>query len=431
MTQHAPSADTLNAWLVEQGLEGTPQETLLDGYCARLVAMGIPLMRLHVSQSAFHPKYGGLGFEWWRNREVTSERYEFSETPASMWVESPFYQILRTGLMEHRERLSQSGPPSRFPLLNGLRAEGATDYFATGLAMEPREQSLPMNPDSPPEGLLVSWVGDRQDGFRDGDLQTFRGSLPFLALVLKSAANRQVASELLRIYLGRDAGRRVLSGELQRGSTQRIDAVICYFDLTGFTALAEQVPGPDLIAMLNDYFGLMVSAIQARGGHILKFMGDGLLAMFDQDGRGDQRGLAAREVGGGCGAGHRGIAAPRPDRPQPRAPQYRPAGHGLYDGAACGRDSLWQYRRRKPAGFHRHRAGGEPDRAAVGDAPGGRAGGHPVRGGPARRDPGAARSGVAGPLHDARRRRAARVVHDLSGLSRRGALRPGPSLPAP
>ena len=170
MTQHAPSADTLNAWLVEQGLEGTPQETLLDGYCARLVAMGIPLMRLHVSQSAFHPKYGGLGFEWWRNREVTSERYEFSETPASMWVESPFYQILRTGLMEHRERLSQSGPPSRFPLLNGLRAEGATDYFATGLAMEPREQSLPMNPDSPPEGLLVSWVGDRQDGFRDGDL---------------------------------------------------------------------------------------------------------------------------------------------------------------------------------------------------------------------------------------------------------------------
>lgn len=286
MTQHAPSADTLNAWLVEQGLEGTPQETLLDGYCARLVAMGIPLMRLHVSQSAFHPKYGGLGFEWWRNREVTSERYEFSETPASMWVESPFYQILRTGLMEHRERLSQSGPPSRFPLLNGLCAEGATDYFATGLAMEPREQSLPMNPDSPPEGLLVSWVGDRQGGFRDAELQTFRGSLPFLALVLKSAANRQVASELLRIYLGRDAGRRVLSGELQRGSTQRIDAVICYFDLTGFTALAEQVPGPELIAMLNDYFGLMVSAIQARGGHILKFMGDGLLAMFDQDDQG-------------------------------------------------------------------------------------------------------------------------------------------------
>lgn len=103
-----------------------------------------------------------------------------------------------------------------------------------------------------------------------------------MGLALKSAANRRLAHDLLAAYLGRDAGGRVLSGEIQRGSLQRIDAVICYFDLTGFTSLAERIPGPDLIAMLNAYFAVVVAAIHDRGGHVLKFMGDGLLAMFDQ-----------------------------------------------------------------------------------------------------------------------------------------------------
>lgn len=281
MTQDVAPVDTLNAWLLQQGLEGTPQEELLDGYCARLVGMGVPLMRLHVSQSAFHPKYGGLGFEWRRDSEVTRERYEFTETPLNDWVESPFYQILRTGRLVHRERLPEGADPSLFPLLNSLRAEGATDYFATGLVMEQRDPNLPMNPDAPPEGLLISWVSDRPGGFSDADLQRLRDGLPFLGLVLKSAANRQMARDLLQVYLGRDAGRRVMSGELRRGSLQQIDAVICNFDLSGFTGLSERIPGNQMIALLNDYFAVAVAVIQEHGGHVLKFMGDGILAIFD------------------------------------------------------------------------------------------------------------------------------------------------------
>jgi adenylate cyclase len=273
--------DDLNVWLVQQGLEGAPQEELLEGYCQRLVGLDLPLMRLHVSQSAFHPKYGGLGFEWQRDAGITREHYEFTETPLVDWVQSPFYHMLRTGQMVYRERLGDDPGPSRFPLLDSLRTAGATDYYASGLAMARGVPDQPMNPDAPPEGLLISWVSDRPGGFSDADCDRLRGGLPYLGMILKSAANRQMARDLLQVYLGRDAGQRVMSGELGRGSLQQIDAVICNFDLTGFTSMAERLPGPDLIDMLNDYFALAVDEIQGAGGHVLKFMGDGLMAMFD------------------------------------------------------------------------------------------------------------------------------------------------------
>jgi adenylate cyclase len=140
---------------------------------------------------------------------------------------------------------------------------------------------LAIDPDALPEGAMISWATDAVDGFSDPHLDIIRAGLPQLGLALKSASTLQMAQELLGVYLGHDAGRRVLSGEIERGSLQKIHAVICYFDLTGFTSLTERIPGDDLIAMLNDYFGLAVEVIEGRGGHVLKFMGDGMLAMFD------------------------------------------------------------------------------------------------------------------------------------------------------
>jgi len=150
------------------------------------------------------------------------------------------------------------------------------------LSLSRPDPVTPEDPNQPPEGVLISWTCHAPGGFSEADLSRFRRPLPALGLALKSASNRQIASDLLRVYLGREAGRRVLSGELQRGSTQNLEAVVFYFDLMGFTSLAERLPGADLIAMLNEYFGVAVAEIQTRGGHILKFMGDGLLAIFDQ-----------------------------------------------------------------------------------------------------------------------------------------------------
>lgn len=274
-------SEPLIRWLVQQGLEGADQETVLAGYCDRLVEMGVPLLRLHVAQSAFHPRYGGVGFDWMRGTGVTNELYEKTETPSEKWRQSPMYYLLEQELEELRVPL-HAGMESRFPLLDDLREMGATEYFATGMLLCPNS-----GPDQPwteaREGVMLSWTTNAPNGFSEHHLTLIREVLPHLGLALKSAANRKVAEELLGVYLGRDAGGRVLSGEIQRGSLRQINAVICSFDLTDFTSLSERTAPDQVIAMLNDYFALAVGLVESHGGHVLKFMGDGMLAMFDDD----------------------------------------------------------------------------------------------------------------------------------------------------
>lgn len=275
------SLETLAAWLLQQGLDGASRTDILQGYCQRLVDMGLPLMRVHLAQRAYNPQFGGIGFDWLRKGGVSYERYERSERPVEQWLASPMFHLMEQGLTEFHEPMTSAGYSSHFPLLNRLKALGATEYFATGLLFEKRDAGVPIDPYNAPEGVLISWTSDGPDGFSETDLDLIRSVNPHLGLVLKSASNRQMARDLLAVYLGRDAGRRVLSGEIQRGSSQKINAVICYFDLTGFTELAEQTHGDELIAMLNEYFAVAVRVIQGNGGNILKFMGDGMLSMFN------------------------------------------------------------------------------------------------------------------------------------------------------
>ncbi len=90
-----------------------------------------------------------------------------------------------------------------------------------------------------------------------------------------------MAEDITAAYLGKDASRRVLSGDITRGSSETISAVIWYFDLQGFTKLSEALPGDSIIELLNDYFAEAVGVVERNGGNVLKFMGDGMLAIFD------------------------------------------------------------------------------------------------------------------------------------------------------
>lgn len=270
-------------WLLQMGLEGIDRDSLLSGYCQQLVDHGVPLCRLHATQNALHPHYGGYGFDWHRDTGGSTVHYAYSSTPSENWKASTFYQMMITGDLEYRERLSETDQPSPYPLLNQLKAAGMTDYVARGQLMAPLPDGVALDPQNPPEGALVSWTSDAPGGFCDADIAIFDQTLPQLAMGLKSATHKRISELLMRVYLGRDAGRRVLSGEIRRGSQRQIRAVLCYFDLKEFTSLAEQTAGPDLIEMLNDYFGLAVLAIHDHGGNILKFLGDGVLAMFNYD----------------------------------------------------------------------------------------------------------------------------------------------------
>src|SRR6185369_14247159 len=91
---------------------------------------------------------------------------------------------------------------------------------------------------------------------------------------------RRTASILLDTYVGNRAGERILGGQIRRGHTDTMDAAIWLSDLRGFTALSDRLPAEIVVDILNRYFDCQVSAIRNHGGEVLKFMGDGLLAVF-------------------------------------------------------------------------------------------------------------------------------------------------------
>ena len=90
-----------------------------------------------------------------------------------------------------------------------------------------------------------------------------------------------VAHTVLETYLGGDAGRRVLTGAIERGSVETIRAVLWFCDLRGFTRVSDTLPREELVELLDDYLELMARPVHDNRGQILKFLGDGFLATFD------------------------------------------------------------------------------------------------------------------------------------------------------
>ncbi len=268
-------------WLVQQGLENAPVELWLEAFCNRLVSAGIPLQRANITVRAHHPEIGTVAFRW--HRERGNEREDFvrrSDAP-EQYILSPIYYLLANNVEEIRQDLTVEKPELNFPIFDELRERGATDYFAVKRFFLLPDNATPVDPMQAEEGAIISLATDASGGFTSEQLDGLRQLISPLCLTLKCGANRLMAEDITAAYLGKDASRRVLSGDITRGSSETISAVIWYFDLQGFTKLSEALPGDSIIELLNDYFAEAVDVVERNGGNVLKFMGDGMLAIFD------------------------------------------------------------------------------------------------------------------------------------------------------
>lgn len=268
-------------WLVQQGLENAPVELWLEAFCQRLVSAGIPLQRANITVRAHHPEIGTVAFRW--HREGGNERENFvrrTDAP-EQYVLSPIYHLLANNVEEIRQDLTVEEPALNFPIFDELRERGATDYFAVKRFFLIQDNTTPVDPMQAEEGAIISLTTDASGGFTSEQLDGLRQLISPLCLTLKCGANRLMAEDITAAYLGKDASRRVLSGDITRGSSETISAVIWYFDLQGFTKLSEALPGDSIIELLNDYFAEAVDVVERNGGNVLKFMGDGMLAIFD------------------------------------------------------------------------------------------------------------------------------------------------------
>ena len=273
-------------WAVSQALCEVDMERLFVGVCDRLSAAGIPIRRAHLAVRTLHPLVGAVSFRWWRGEAPEQMSHLRTVEPSQDWEQSPLKRLEDSGEPELRMSLEdESGEWRDFPLLVELGACGITDYFCR-LSFFSRESRARQQRD----GMLVSWSTDNPGGFGDDDLAALRRVQDRLAVGIKMAKREQTALNILTAYLGADAGRRVLEGQIQRGDGELLHAVIWYSDLRGSTPLAGQMGGTKFLALLNDYFECTAGAVLDHGGEVLRFIGDAVLAIFRVEGPGgDER----------------------------------------------------------------------------------------------------------------------------------------------
>ena len=285
------AAHPIAAWLAAHGGTRADPGTLLAGLCEKLVAAGVPLIRVSTGVPTLHPQVVGRQFIWRRGQDgVPATPYGHGVERSSDYLASPI-KVLHQGAGTLRRRLEGPAPRLDFPILKELADEGATDYVAMPLVFSSGRTGF------------ISWVSDRPGGFGADALALLDGLLPLIALRLELEASHDMTQSLLETYLGGDAARRVLSGDVTRGRGTRTRAAILLSDLRDFTALSDRLPAERVIALLNDYFDIVTTQVERHHGQVLKFIGDGLLAVFDVDG--SNRGTAC------CQAVHAAIGAVR------------------------------------------------------------------------------------------------------------------------
>jgi adenylate cyclase len=254
-------------WLID-GARSAPQpQDVLAQLSKRLVACGIPLWRVAVFVRTLHPNVMGRRFTWRPDAEVELTEAPFELLETEYFRDSPIARVYQTGVAIRR-KLADPDCPEDFPVLADLRAEAVTDYLASPLVFT--------------DGAVhaVTCTTRQPGGFTDEEIAGIEAVITPLARVAEIRSLRRMASTLLDTYVGHDAGERILAGHIRRGDIEEIHAGIWLSDMRGFTALADGLPPRVLIDLLNRYFDCQVPVILEHGAEVLKFMGDGLLAIF-------------------------------------------------------------------------------------------------------------------------------------------------------
>lgn len=260
----------IERWLLDEGGRVPTLHALFEAFCWHLVAAGVPLHRASLHVGTLHPQL--LGFAWnWSEADGFCDEVQVSEEALQhpAFLRSPLSVVFQTGtelILDPRD----DATVAQYGIMADLRQTGFTQYIATPLGAGDYHN--------------VATVATRHpDGFSPEQHEILCSLLRLLALHVERHIALRISQNVVATYLGADAGKAVLDGAIKRGKGSRIEAVIWVSDLRGFTDLSDRLAPDDMLLILNAYFSALVEAITRNGGDVLKFVGDGLLAVFPLD----------------------------------------------------------------------------------------------------------------------------------------------------
>ncbi|WP_246389331.1 adenylate/guanylate cyclase domain-containing protein [Microvirga mediterraneensis] len=270
----------LRDWLITAAGQMEDSNEVLSGFLNRLIELGLPVDRAVSAIETLHSEYAGIG-RFWTREEGTVVRYlPHGDRRETVYQASPFAHVNRT-----REWLVldlSTTPDDLFPIIPELKEAGYRHYV-----------TIPIRFTSGAENA-ISFATRTPQGFGLRELTILRMVIPSFSLVTELRATSNRLDEVLRIYVGDDPHKAILSGAIQRGQVTRIRSAILFADMRDYTHISSTLSPESAVDLLNNYFDCLVPPIEDEGGEVLKYLGDGLLAIVRD--KGDDTGGAAQSA---------------------------------------------------------------------------------------------------------------------------------------
>ena len=267
-----PAVCRITQWLAGQATALDDGVALVNGLCAALCEQGMPLWRVSVIAPTIDPSIHSVRLEWRRDGGASLITASHDDAGVAGAAEHPAQSLVRNGRVFARWRLHDDMDRiTTIPALHQLRADGGTDFvqhiiwFAPGTALK---------------GVSVSFATDVNEGFSANNLAVLAEVIPTLGLAICKLGLSRTLQETLAVYLGKATGARVLEGHIRRGEGQTVSAAILIADFRAFTALTERENPVTVVGWLNEHLDAVGEPVGRHGGEILKFTGDGFLAIF-------------------------------------------------------------------------------------------------------------------------------------------------------
>jgi adenylate cyclase len=271
------AAVALRDWLLHEAVCIDDFSDVLAGLAERLNAMGLPVDRLSTAIDVLHSDYAGIGRIWTRDGGMRINYFPHSDAVSESYLRSPFAHVHQT-----RDWLFldlDATPDDAFGVVPELKEQGYAHYLCVPLFFSNGSENG------------VTFATRSGPGFEPRDVDVLRFVMGSFAIVMELRAVSRRLDDVLRIYVGDEPHREILGGAIRRGQVLRIRSAILFADMRNYTGLSSAMSPEETVALLNTLFDCLVPPIEAQGGEVLKYMGDGVLAIFRD--RGDDTGSAA------------------------------------------------------------------------------------------------------------------------------------------
>lgn len=257
----------LREWMCEGAPPSADGRTIVADICTRLNEAGVAVDRFALFLFTIHPTIKGRRLAWSQDKGASIVEAGFALFDTDEYHTNPLPHVMKSR-RSIRRKLSDPECPHDYKIVGELIADGFTDYLVQPVIYIDGEVNT------------MSWSSRREGGFSTEAIDALEWIRAPMTRLIESYVLRLNAANIISTYAGRNAGERILKGNIKRGDTEEIEAVILFADLKGFTSLSNSQPAGEVVAHLNRFFDTLEEPIIAAKGEILKFMGDGVLAIF-------------------------------------------------------------------------------------------------------------------------------------------------------